>query len=116
MKESEKLEKELSNIHKNIITAIVYNIKRIKKIIEDFTSDEEFSEIRLPNPILYQTVDDQFNEVIGSVSINEKEAIIDDNISDYRIVFEDLNTNVLVTIVRELETLKTFEEIEEYLI
>lgn len=119
MKQSETLEKEIGVIHKKAVNAVIDNIQRIKKIVADNQEEgdeEDFSEIRLPTAIMYQYIDDQFSEVIASVSTNEKEAIIDDNTSDYRIELSDLNTNVLVKVVEELESLETFEEIEEQLI
>jgi hypothetical protein len=115
------LHEKIEALHKEAVETIVAHIKRIKALIVDKLGEfgdemPEFDEIRLSSPILHQYIDDQTNEVIGSVSMDEENAIIDTGFDDSNILLNQLNTNVLIAIVGQLEEFETFEDVEMQLI
>jgi hypothetical protein len=113
------LHEKIEALHKEAVETIVAHIKRIKALIVDKLGedeDAEYDEIRLSSPVLYQYIDDQTNEVIGSVSMDEENAIIDTGFEDSNILLNQLNTNVLIAIVGQLEEFETFEDVEMQLI
>ena len=113
------LHEKIEALHKEAVETIVAHIKRIKALIVDKLGedeDAEYDEIRFSSPILHQYIDDQTNEVIGSVSMDEENAIIDTGFDDSNILLNQLNTNVLIAIVGQLEEFETFEDVEMQLI
>jgi hypothetical protein len=114
------LHEKIEALHKEAVATIIEHIKRIKALIIDKLGEDiyenDYNEIRLSSPVLYQYIDDQTNEVIGSVSMDEENAIIDTGFSDSDILLNQLNTNVLIAIVGQLEEFETFEDVEMQLI
>jgi len=111
------LHEKIEAIHKEAVATIIEHIKRIKAlIVAELGEDGGYNEIRLSDPILYQYIDDQSNEVIGCVCMDEENAIIDTGFDESNILLNQLNTNVLIAIVGELEVFETFVDVEMQLI
>lgn len=60
-------------------------------------------EIELHNPLIYQYVDDQTNEVIGRINIEQQVAVIDDSYNMYNVKLDKLSLDILLGLLCEFE-------------
>ncbi len=89
-----------SSEHKHTVATVRENI--IKDIF--LKMDEERAEvILLDNGIIYNYIDDQFNEVVSRVNSQTRKVEIDDNHSGYFVDIETLSTEMLIEILENLE-------------
>jgi hypothetical protein len=60
-------------------------------------------EFELHNPLIYQYVDDQTNEVIGRINIEQQVAVIDDSFNMYNVKLDKLSLDILIELLCEFE-------------
>jgi hypothetical protein len=60
-------------------------------------------EIEFHNPLIYQYIDDQTNEVIGRINIEQHVAVIDDTYHISSVKLDKLSLDILLNLLQEFE-------------
>ena len=116
-----KLQEKLEALHTEVLETVIAHIKRIKALVKKAYCDgqdlgEAIDDVMLINPVMYQYIDDNNCEVICTISMGDKIAVVDTGIEDREVLLKELETNILIAIVGQLELFDTFEDIENQLI
>jgi hypothetical protein len=104
MSKRDKYYNELQNLRKGIVADI-----------SELLHKERAIDVQLHNPIIYNYIDEQFNEVISRVNPETDSVQIDTGSDDYWVEMSELSTDQLLGILGAVEggDYEIWEEFEE---
>ncbi len=113
MKTANDLTKQSKQLRQDILQSIQDNITRIQNLLKAEDPDAETNgQICLPEGVFIEAVDEQQSLYVMRINTNTKVIGIDDGIDGYTENTEWLDDEKLIMVLKELESIKTFNEVE----